>query len=81
MFIKGDVEILEVSTNDELKRALLYNEDEIHVINKKLSQEILERSKTYRFVFYAIQRKGYKIIKVKPFGAFDVKFVKDRNNY
>jgi hypothetical protein len=41
LFIKGDVEMLEVSTNDELKRALLHNEDEIHVINKKLSQEIL----------------------------------------
>ena len=73
--------MLEVSTNDELKIALLHNEDEIHVINKKLSQEILERSKTYRFIFYVMQLKGYKIIKLKPFGAFDIKFVKDRNNY
>jgi hypothetical protein len=81
LFIKGDVEMLEVSTNDGLKRALLHNEDEIHVINKKLSQEILERSKTYRFIFYVMQLKGYKIIKLKPFGAFDIKFVKDRNNY
>jgi hypothetical protein len=81
LFIKGDVEMLEVSTNDELKRAFLHNEDEIHVINKKLSQEILERSKTYRFIFYAMQLNGYKIIKVKTFGAFDIKFVKDRNNY
>jgi hypothetical protein len=81
LFIKGDVEMLEVSTNNGLKRALLHNEDEIHVINKKLSQEILERSKTYRFIFYVMQLKGYKIIKLKPFGAFDIKFVKDRNNY
>jgi hypothetical protein len=81
LFIKGDVEMLEVSINDELKIALLHNEDEIHVINKKLSQEILERSKTYRFIFYVMQLKGYKIIKVKPFDAFDIKFVKDRNNY
>jgi hypothetical protein len=81
LFIKGDIEMLEVSTNDELKRALLHNEDEIHVINKTLSQEILERSKTYRFIRYAMLVKGYKIIKVKPFGAFDIKFIKDRNNY
>ena len=73
--------MLEVSTNNELKRALLQNKDGIHVKNKKLSPEILERSKTYRFIFYPMQLNGYKIIKVKPFGEFDVKFVKDRNNY
>jgi hypothetical protein len=81
LFIKGAVEMFKVSTNDELKRALLHNEDEIHVINKKLSQEILERNKTYRFIRYSMFVNGYKIIKVKPFGAFDIMFVKNRNNY
>jgi hypothetical protein len=46
--------MLEVSKYDELKRALLHNGDEIHVINKKLSKEILERLKKYRYIYYAM---------------------------
>jgi len=29
--------MFEVSTKDELKRALIHNEDDIYVVNKKLS--------------------------------------------
>jgi len=71
--------MFEVSTKDELKRALIHNEDEIHVVNEKLSQDILERSGKYRFIRYAMLVNGYEIIKIKTFGAFDIKFVKDRN--
>lgn len=69
----------EVSRIDELKRALLHNEKEILVLNEKLSKEIFEKSKTYRFIRYAIQVNGYEVIKVANFGAYNVKFVKYRN--
>ncbi len=71
--------MFEVSTKDELKRALLHNEDDVYVVNEKLSKDILERSKKNRFIHYAMLVNGYEIVKVKTFGAFDVKFVKDRN--
>jgi len=69
--------MFEVTTKDALKKALLHNEEQIYVVNKKLSQEILERSKKYRFIRHAMRINGYEIIKVKTFGAFDIKLVRN----
>lgn len=69
----------EVSRIDELKRALLHNEKEILVVNEKLSQEIFEKSKTYRFIRYAMQVNGYEVVKADNYGVFNVKFIKYRN--
>jgi len=69
--------MFEVTTKDALKKALLHNEDEIFIINNKLSQGILERSNKYRFIRHAMRINGYEIIKVKTFGAFDIKLVRN----
>ena len=71
--------MFEVSRVDELKRALLHNENDIIVLNEKLSQEIFEKSKTYRFIRYAMQINGYEMVKVDNVSTFCVKFVKYGN--
>ncbi len=69
----------EISRKDELKRALLHNQNDILVLNEKLSKDLFDKLKTYRFIRYAMQVNGYELIKVENCGAFNVKFVKYRN--
>lgn len=68
--------MFEVSTKDELKKALLHKEDAIHITNNTLSENMFAKPDKFRFIRYAMFINGYKIIKIKTFGAFDVKFVK-----
>lgn len=66
----------EVSTKQELAKALLRNVDEIHVNDKKLALGIITRPKKHRMVFYVMQVNGYQLNTTKCLGMFDVRFTK-----
>jgi len=66
----------EVSTKQELTRALLRNVDEIHVNDEKLALGIITRPKKHRMVFYVMQVNGYQLNSTKCLGMFDVRFTK-----
>ena len=66
----------EVSTKQELTRALLRNVDEIHVNDAKLALGIITRPKKHRMVFYVMQVNGYQLHTTKCLGMFDVSFTR-----
>ncbi len=69
--------MIEVTTKDELRKALIRNQDSIHIVNEKLSLSMITRPKKFRFINYVMNINGYRILKAKVLGHFDVKLVKN----
>ena len=67
--------MIEVHTREELKKALVRHEDEIHVADHKLTIGIVTRPWKFRLIPYA-KALGYRLVALKYLGAFDAKFIK-----
>ena len=68
--------MLEVTTKDELKKALSKHNDEIHVANDELSTELVTRPQKFRFIRKIMYGFGYRLITQSRLGRFDARFVK-----
>ncbi len=69
----------ETKTDRELQKAFYREDTEIHLDNKTLCAGLIARSRRYKRLLALMRIKGYKMIAVKCFGAFDVRFVKKKN--
>ena len=68
--------MLEVTTKDELKKALSKHTDDIHVANAELSIQLVTRPHKFRFIRKIMYAFGYRLITQSRPGRFDAKFVK-----
>ncbi len=68
--------MMEINSRDDLKKALISSEEEIHINDKKLTIGIITRPHKHRSFLTCMKLKGYRLITAKCFGVFDVKFVK-----
>jgi len=68
--------MFEVTTRNDLERALLRNEGDIHISDKRLTLDLLTRPQRYRRIFCAMQANRYRLIKIRTFGVLDLLFRK-----
>ena len=69
--------MIEVTTKEELRTAILNNNDDIHIASEKLAAGIMTRPRKFKSIIYAVYANRYRLIKTKLYGAFDVKLVKN----
>lgn len=72
--------MIEVTNKDDLKKALVKNdEDQIHISNKQLTLDLLTRPQRYRRIFYAMRANHYRLIRLKSCGTLDLSFIRSEN--
>lgn len=71
--------MLEVTTKEELAKALFGKDEDIHVANEKLSAGLATRPKKFRLIRYMMLANGYRLILQKRLGTFDARFVKEEH--
>lgn len=70
--------ITQAKTKEDLIRAIMHKDDEIHVCDDRLALRMITLPKKYRLVFYAMIANGYKLRKVEAPGKCDVTLVKEQ---
>lgn len=68
--------MLEIRTREDLNKALICKDNEIHIDDKQLTLGIMTTPCKHRAFLTVMKLKGYRLITARCFGAFDVRFIR-----
>ena len=69
----------EVTTKEELAKALFGKDKDLHVANERLSAGLATMPKQFRLIRYMLLANGYRMILQQRMGTFDARFIKEEN--